>query len=801
MHFIITIFRNIYHNKFFSIINITGLAIGLSCAIFILLYLQDELTYDKHHVKHKNIYRLESDFTISDKNQQVAKSPFPFGPAFLREFPEVKAFTRFRDIDRTSFRHNGKIIYSDRAFYADSSVFRIFTHLFIHGNPDNALVATNTMVLTKKFSEKLFGRIDPVGKYVVIGNGIRCMVTGVIEDPPPNSHVRFDLLVSMHTYARVIGKQMYRDLNTKHFWAIRLYTFVLLEDNSSIESIIKKFPAFYDKYMADFGKQLNGSYSLMATPLADIHLQTALGWDFPTGNMDSIYIFTVIAFIILLIAAINYMNLATARSSLKAKDVGVRKVIGASRAHLIRLFLAESVVQTFIALVFALLIVELFLPIINTISGKQLDLEYMGNSSFLAIIFMITLLIGVIAGSYPAFYLSSFMPATILRDKANTGRKSGMFRKIMITFQFTVSIIMISVIIVITQQINYMNNIDPGFNKEGVLVSHVNDTSFMKRIPSFKEELLMNPRVKAISTSLSTPGLGMFMDVMMVEGLGKKEEHLMSLLYVDEDYLSLMEIKMILGRSFDPQYKKSDYEHAVIINQATARKFGWDNKAIGKKIFTGYQNPKEYKVIGMVKDFHFNSLHDQIGPMIFFMTEHPNNYLSIRIDEENRAETIAFIEKKWKQFNANAPYEYTYLDVLLKEQYAAEGNLQKLIAYFALISIFISLLGIFGLSSFVTEQFNREIGIRKVFGATVGSIVYFLSRDFLHLVLIAFFIAVPIAWYGLRIWLHNFNYHIDLHLYGFILAGLSVLVISQLTVLLQSLKAASKSPLEVLKYE
>lgn len=800
MYLFKTIFRSIYHNKFFTIINILGLAIGLSCAIFIMLYLQDELTYDKHHVNHERVYRLESDFTISDKNQQVAKSPFPFGPAFLNEFPEVMAFTRFREIDNTSFRHNGKTFYTTEAFYADSSIFQIFTHKFIYGTPDNALVGPNTIVLTQSFSQRLFGKTDPVGKFVVMGNGLRCMITAVIEDPPHNSHVRFDALVSMVSYARIVGEKMYFDLNTRHFWAIRLYTYVLLKENASMESIYKKFPAFYDKHMAEFGKQLNGSYSLMATPIADIHLKTKLEWDFEVGNMTSIYIFTLIAIFILFIAAINYMNLATARSSLKAKEIGVRKVMGASRGQLIRLFLTESVVQTFISLVFALLIIELFLPVINDISGKQLDMDYLGNSSFIIMIITLTLLVGFIAGSYPSFYLSSFLPATVLREKVNTNRKSGLTRKILITFQFVVSIVMISAIIVVTRQINYMNNADPGFNKENVLVTHVTDTSFVKQIPSFKEELLMNPHVRTVSTSLSQPGLGMYMDVMQVEGVGKKEEHLMNLIYVDEDYISLMEMQLILGRGFDKEHK-TDHEHAVIINQSLAKKFGWGNEAIGKKIFTGYQHPVEYKVIGMVKDFHFISLHEEIGPMVFFLTDRPNNYLSIRIDEKNQAETIEFIEKKWEQFNSNSSYDYSYLASLMEEQYSSERNLQKLIGYFALISIFISLLGIFGLSSFVTEQFNREIGIRKVFGASATSIVRNLSWDFMRLVLIAFLIAVPIGWYGMRVWLYNFSYHVNLQILWFILAGVSVLLIAQLTVFVQSLRAATKSPLGVLKYE
>jgi putative ABC transport system permease protein len=538
----------------------------------------------------------------------------------------------------------------------------------------------------------------------------------------------------------------------------------------------------------------------MATPIADIHLNSELGWDFQVGNMTNIYIFSLIAFFILLIAAINYMNLATARSSLKAKEVGIRKVVGASRAHLIRLFLAESIIQTFIALLLAMLIVELLLPLINDISGKELVLSFRGNGPFILLILGVTFMVGLIAGSYPAFYLSSFMPAKILKEKVNTSRRSGLMRKIMITFQFAVSIVMISAIMVITRQVNYMNGADPGFNKDNVLVTHVTDSLLLRQMTSFKEELLRNPDILAASNSLSQPGLGMYMDVMSVDGMDKKEEHLMNLMYVDEDYIGLMEMQLIRGRNFDKAHA-TDQDQAAVINQALAEKFGWGDAAVGKRIYTGYQNPKEYKVVGVIKDFHFISLHQQIGPMVFFLSHEANPYLSVRIGSQHKEETIAFIEKKWEQFSTGSPYNYAYLADLMMGQYEGEKNLQKLIGYFALISIFISLLGIFGLSSFVTEQYNREIGIRKVFGASVLSIIYKLSWEFLQLVVIAFLLAFPVGWFIMQIWLDNFDYHISLRVFWFIASGLAVLAIAQLTVLIQSLNAASKSPLDVLKYE
>jgi putative ABC transport system permease protein len=440
------------------------------------------------------------------------------------------------------------------------------------------------------------------------------------------------------------------------------------------------------------------------------------------------------------------------------------------------------------------------LPLINDISGKSLNLQVAGNWPFIMLIMGITFFVGIIAGSYPAFYLSSFMPAKIFKEKVNTSRKSGLLRKVMIIFQFAVSISMISAILIITRQVNYMSSIDPGFDKDNVLVTHVTDTLMLRQMPAFKEELLMNPHVKAVSTSLSQPGLGMYMDVMMIDGANKKEEHLMNLMYVDEDYISLMKMKLNRGRNFDGSFS-TDYDQAVIINESLANKFGWREKALGKQIYTGYQQAKAYRVIGVLEDFHFTSLHQEIGPMVFFLDRKSNPYLSIRIDEEKREETLAFIEKKWDQFNAGSPYSYSYLSDLMTAQYEGEKNLQKLIAYFALISIFISLLGIFGLSSFVTEQFNREIGIRKVFGAPVAAILFKLSWEFMQLVLIAFLVAFPVAWFGMRIWLHNFDYHINLRVFWFIAAGLTVLFIAQLTVLFQSLSAARKSPLEVLKYE
>jgi len=800
MHFIRTVLRNFKHNRLYTAINIVGLAIGLSCFTFILLYVQDEFSYDKHHEKYRRIYRLESDITISERHQQVSKSSFAIGPTFKKEFPEIEEFVRFRGIETSYLTFKNKQFYEDNLYYTDSSIFKVFKHKFIKGTPDKALTEPNTIVLTESLAKKYFGDDDPIGKVINLSNILDCKVTAVIEDVPENSHLKFNGLISLESYSRIIGEQMYNELGTIHFWAIRLFTYVLLKENTSIETINNKFPAFHDVHIEPISKRLNGTFKLLSTRLDKIHLYSDLGWDLPNGDIKTVYIIAIIAIFILIIAAINYMNLATARSTHKAKEVGIRKVIGAYKARLSRLLIGESIILAIISFILSIVIVEALLPIFNTASNKDLSFEVYSNPVAYVILLLVTIFIGLVAGSYPAFYLSSFRPVVVLKGVVSTGRKSGILRKLLIVFQFTISIAMIAGTIIVHRQMDYIKTQDLGFTKENVMVIRATDTTFKKEMKVFKNKLLQNPNIYNVSTSNNVPGSGSYMDVFLVEGKEKMEEQLMSFIQIDYNFIDLMGMKIIKGRNFSKKFG-TDQEQGVIINWKTAQKLGWNENALGKEIHQRSYETHIYKVIGVVEDFNFSSLREEIGPIIFLLEKHPEDLLTIRMNPKNKGKTIAYIDDLWHKMNPKEPFKYDYLEDMINEMYETDDQLQSLIGYFAILSIFISLLGLFGLSSFITEQFSKNIGIRKLLGASIRSIVYLLSRDFLQLILIAFIIATPIAWLAMNSWLENFAYRINIQLFWFILTGFVVLLIAQLTVIAQTIKTALTNPVDVIKYE
>ena len=800
MQFIKSLIRNLYYHKLFTTINIIGLAIGLACFTFIFLYILDETSYDKHHKNYKRIYRLESDITISGKHQKVAKTSFAIGPSFYKEFPEIESFVRFREIYNGFLRYGDMKFYEDNLYYCDSSVFKIFTHKFISGDPEQALNKPNCIVLTKSLAKKYFGDEEPMGKIIVLSNIISCKVTGIIEDLPQNSHLKFNGLVSMESYSQVIGSKMYNALSTIHFWAIRLFTYVLINENACIETVHQKFPPFHDQYIEPISKKLNGTYKLHTTRLDKIHLHSNLEWDLPTGNIMTVNIFTIIAIFILMIAGINYINLSTARSADRAREVGIRKVMGASRINLTYRLLGESVLVAFFAFIIACVLVENFLPVFNDLSEKELSFIIATDSNLFLILFFVSIFIGVLSGIYPAFYLSSFQPINILKGTNISGKKSVSLRKILIIFQFSISIVMIAGTIIVSRQMNYIQKQELGFTKENVIVVKVSDTSFKKKIGVFKNKILSNPDIYNISASNSIPGSTGGMDVFLVEGKDKMEEQLMNQMFVDYNFIDLMGMKIIKGRNFSRK-SGTDVEKAIIINWNAATQLGWKEKSLGRKINRrGYKN-YEYKVIGVIENFHYSSLREKIGPMVFILDESAVDLISIRYNPKNKEKTLAFIYNVWSELNPNEPFKYDHFEDLLNKMYSNENKLQMIISFFALLSIFISLLGLFGLSSYITEQYSKDISIRKLLGASVSNIVYLLSGGFLKLILIAIVIALPIAWYIMEQWLNNFAYRLNIQFHWLIFSGVLVMLVAQITVIIQTIKTAHTNPVDAIKHE
>lgn len=814
-------YRNIVRNKFYSFINVLGLSIGFMATIIILLYNQNELNYDKHNVKYDRIYRLESHFTIAGKDDLFAVTSVPLGPAFKVEYPEVEQFVRLLGGDGMLLKIEDKEYYEDRLFWADSTIFDVFTHEFIYGSADKALTEPNTCVINESLSKKYFGNRNPVGEIIKAANDINFKITGVIKDQPNNTHLKYNGLFSIVTLSERIGRERFNSFEPGAFWNIAPYTYILLKENSSIASILDKFPIFYEKYMKSLGDQINGSFVAMATPLADIHLNSKLKNDEPTGNKGYVLIFSIVAGFILVIAGINYMNMATARSASRAKEVGLRKVIGAVRSQLMRQFLSESLILAIIAFLLSILAAYLILPSFNELAGKNLVFGLTQSFNIIALTFVIAIVVGLLSGSYPAFYLSSFLPVKVLKGKINTGKSRGTLRKILVVFQFIISIAMIIGTIVVSKQLNFLRSTDLGFEKENVLVSTIQaDTSLLKKMPTIREELLQNPNVKDLCTSMGYPGNIGSIVVMKVEQASKLEsadstssenygshmvEETLNFTLIDYDFLNLYEIELLEGRNFSRDMG-TDFEQGVIINEACAKELGWTDNPLGKKIGFGVQLDGTFtrstKVIGVVKDFHYRSLHNEIEPLALFLTDRPLNEVSIKIGAENRQQTLQFIEDKWNEFGALHPFNYDFLENVMDDMYQAEDNIGKVFTIASLLSVFIALLGLLGLSSFIAEQRTKEIGIRKVVGASLESILKLLFKEFVILIFIAFLIASPIAWYLLSNWLDaNFVYQVKIGVLTFGLAGVIAFIIGFLTISYHIIKAASSNPVDAIKYE
>ena len=800
MNYLVLFLRNIIHHKLYTSINLLGLAIGLSAFTFIALYIFDELSFDKHHKNFKQIYRLESDITISGKQQRVAKSSFAIGPAFLKEFPEVEAFVRFRAIDNCFLTTGNKKFYEDLFYYCDSSVFNVFTHDFIAGSPIDALTEPNTIVITESIAMKYFGTTRVLNKIINVSNRYSCRISGVIKDVPKNSHLHFSGLVSMQTYSQIIGEEMYRDLGSIHFWAIRLFTYIKLKEGSNIGQIHYRFPDFHDTHIAPISERMNGTFNLLTSRLDRIHLYNDTIWDLPKGNIRTIYILYAIALFILLIAGINYMNLATAQSVQKSKIVGIRKIVGANRFGLSCLFISESIFLSFLAFLVSSVLIEALLPYFNHLTGKSFVFELSKNIEIFTLLFITSFLIGLFSSLYPALYMASFPPLSVIHHKKFISASAGKLRKALIIFQFSVATALIAGAWIVTRQMNFLQDYKLGFNKDNLLIMRSADSSFKSKYPVFKNNLLENTSIINITTSNTLPGLGSYLDVFLVEGKEGMEKELMSEMFVDYNFIDMMGMTLIQGRSFSME-RKTDSEQSIIINRSATEILGWGSEAIGKEIHQRSSITKIYKVIGVVDDFHFTSLYEKIGPLVFFLSESPQDFISLRINPHKKHEALAVLEATWDKLNPGEPLKYDFLDDLLKDLYSTEYNFNQVITIFAILSLFISSLGLFGLASFIIEKSSKNIGIRKLLGASIRHIVFLMSKEFISLILISFLIGMPVAWYSMERWLAHFAYRVDLHFYWFVIAGLLVLGVSQITVIIQTIRAANTNPVKVIGYE
>ncbi|MDO9576487.1 MAG: ABC transporter permease [Candidatus Cloacimonadales bacterium] len=803
-NFIKVAIRNLLNRKFYSIINILGLSIGLTCTILIALFVQNELSYDKHHKNYHRIYRLESHFNIQESEDLFAATALPLGPALKLEYPQdVAEFCRFMDMDNNLFQYEGKQIFEENVYYADSTLTDVFTHEFISGSPQDALDDPNEMIITESFAKRIFGDIDPVGKTLETGNGIIFTITGLIKDVPHNSHLRFEAIASFITLKQFFGAEQFDSLESAAFWNIGFYSYIMLTENGDIKNVLNAYPEFNEKYIKPVGDMINSKFQLMVQPLADVHLFSRVGYDLPTGNIAYVYTFGIVALFLLLIGCINYMNLATAQSAGRAVEVSIRKVMGAQKQYLRWQFIFESILVATLAMILAFVAVELILPTFNDLADRDLTFGFVTNLDLVIGIFVTTFLVGLFSGSYPAFYLSSFIPVEVLKGKI--GKNNGSLRKILVLLQFSISIIMIIGTFTVIQQLNFLKDKDLGFDAENLVVLTIRDTLGVRNLQVFKDELNKHPQIIKVGTTSSVPGQDHAIIVHLFEtNDGSMEEKGINFVFVDHDYLETMNMHIIKGRSYDRNLQ-TDAEESCLINEATAKVLGWGSDPIGKKLgfganLDGTANLNT-KVIGVIKDFHYASLHNQVDPLLIMLSNDPQRNICLRIRQDNVESTLNFIEEKWHEFCPNFPFEYSFLDDNLNEQYVAEQKIGRVFTYFSFLCIFIACLGLFGLASYTAEQQTKEISVRKVMGASVSNIVFILSKEFSIWVILANIIAWPLAFFALKKWLQNFAYAVDQSLLTYFLAGITALLIALFTVSFRAIKAAQTNPAEALKYE
>ena len=795
--------RNLRRNKLYSVLNITGLAIGITCCMLILLYVQDELSYDRFHEKSTRIYRATTHFVLKDRIMDFASTAHVQGPMFKEAYPEVENYVRFNSYGSRRMIRYEDVSYAEEKFiWVDNSVFDVFSFNLIKGNPKEALTKPNMVVITEDIAEKYFGDQDPIGKNLRIHNDELYMVTGIVENIPTNSHIRPDFLASFITLDLQPTGNAAADLVNN----VDYYTYLLLEEGADYKALEQKFVGFIEKYLSPLISSIGGSARYDLQPLTSIYLHSDLENELErTGDIAYVWLFSGIGLFILLLACLNFMNLSTARSANRAKEVGLRKVVGAQRAQLIKQFIGESMILTFIAILLSLFLVFFTLPIFNNISGKNLAMTYLSNPVLLLGLFGFFIIVSLIGGSYPAFFLSAFRPVEVLQGRLRRGAKNSVLRIALVSLQFTVSIVLIIGTLIVSKQLNYVRNKNLGYDKDHIIALRIRNEETQKRHEALRNALLTNPNILSVSASSSLPlGQNSF-SAHHIAGQPLSEMIMLHTQIVDEHFIDTYNMEIVEGRNFSRDFP-TDLQEAIIVNEATVRKLGWQDEALGKEIdaLMSMTEMKTYRIIGVIKDYHFLSLHEEIQPLVLYNANpYGGDYyrMSLRVRPENIQGTIGFLRSKWREFDSQYPLEFAFLDDQYDALYRAEERLGKLFGYFTALAILIGCLGLFGLSAYSAEQRTKEIGIRKVLGATTSNVTMLLVREFTKWVLLAVLIAWPVGYYIMNTWLQNFAYRIGLGVDTFLLAALLALVIAIMTVTYQAVKAAVANPVESLKYE
>lgn len=797
-------FRNFWRNKGFSIINICGLAIGMATCLIIILFVHNELGYDRFNEKADRIVRVFFQGNVQGEKLNESTVMPPVAQTLKADFPEVEAATRIRDYGTPRLLYGDKSFKEDAFAFVDSNFFRVFTLPLIEGNAETALSQPNTIVITKALAHKYFSNEDPMGKVISFKNenNAAYKVTGVIDKVPLNSHFQFEIFASMAS----LPESREPSWMTSNF-----YTYLVLAKGYDYKKLEAKLPQVVQKYIGpqmlkamgltldEFRKKGN-NLSFHLQPLTDIHLHSDFSSDLSQhGDIRYVYIFGAVAIFMLLIACINFMNLSTAGASKRAREVGIRKVLGSLKAELVQQFLFESILITAIALILAIVFMYTALPVFNNLTGQNLILSFSEHPLLLPSLLLFVLIIGMLAGSYPAFYLSSFKPVAVLKGKFTSGKKSISLRSGLVVFQFLISITLIVSTSVVYKQLSYIQHKELGYNKEQVMVLPV--YMLGKNASVFKQQLLNNPGIASLSNSGYLPAGPSDNNNFFVSPGENSTQLIKTLRYdVDENYIPTLGMQLLAGRNFSKDF--STDSSGVILNETAARVFGWGENAPGHSISTSTNKGEKivYHVLGIVKDFHFRSLHERISPLVMVLA--PNQgMIIVKLKTTDIAGLLAVVKKQWAQLGAEEPPSYSFLDERFDNTYRSEQKIGLILGIFAGLTIFVACLGLFGLAKFTAEQRIKEIGIRKVLGASVAGVVSLLSRDFLKLVLVAFVIASPIAWYIMNKWLQDFAYRINITWWVFAIAGITAILITLITVSFQAIKAAMANPVKSLRTE
>ncbi|HOW39819.1 MAG TPA: ABC transporter permease [Bacteroidales bacterium] len=783
-----TAFRHILKHYGYSILNILGLTIGITSALFLIIYVSDEVSYDRYNKNADRIYRVSSKITEPDDQFTWIVAQIPFGPQVAKDYPEIQSFVRFIPMNRTLVKYEDKEFNEEDFYYVDSTLFDIFTYKVKKGEVKTALVDPKKIIITEKIAARYFGNADPIGKTLTAGTNT-FEVTSVIEDVPENSHFSFDAVAARNNLPKQLGS-----------WGnFGVFTYLLFPENFDIKPFETKIQAMYDAYMKTIFESMKIRIEYELVPLTKIHLySTNAGEPKPTGSITYVYIFSIVALFLVLIAAMNYMNLATARSTQRAREVGLRKVVGSRRGPLILQFISESVAFTLIALIISIIILIILIPSFNTLAGKAFDLHIIHSPVVLLTLLAVVLVVGIFGGSYPAFFLSRFSPVVVLKGEITQGSAGSIFRKILVVIQFAVSVIMIICTLVVFKQINFLKNKDQGFDQTNVISLQLNDRNTIRKYPLLKESLLENQNIKYVTSTNSPIGEGSGKVIFNVETDQGMTQKGVNFVVADHDFIDALGIKMAQGREFQLDMP-SDTLTGVVVNETFVNRMGWKDP-IGKKVELGDANTIRARVIGVMKDYHQTGMYNGIESLL--LVYRPlNNIIYIKLSGNEIQPTITYIENKWKEIFPDQPFAYTFLSERFNRQFEADEKRGLIFTLFTILAIFIASLGLFGLASYTVEQRTKEIGIRKVFGANEAIILRLIARDFLILVSIGIAIAMPLAYYFMNNWLQNYVYRTSVGIPLLLTAAAITIAITFITIAYKAYQAAVLNPAESIKTE